>query len=138
MFRNRRVNLGGFPEREAILCSLETENEENDPRIDWLINLLENLGEEKVLVICRTVEDAEKLNESILEKVRLKTTLFHEGLELIKRDRSAAYFAEEDGARMLICSEIGSEGRNFQFARNLILYDLPQDPVTPRTENWKT
>ncbi|RZO15394.1 MAG: RNA polymerase-binding ATPase [Verrucomicrobiaceae bacterium] len=128
MFRNRRVNLGGFPEREAILCSLETENEENDPRIDWLINLLENLGEEKVLVICRTVEDAEKLNESILEKVRLKTTLFHEGLELIKRDRSAAYFAEEDGARILICSEIGSEGRNFQFARNLILYDLPETP----------
>jgi len=128
MFRNRRVNLGGFPEREAILCSLEPENEDNDPRIDWLINLLENLGEEKVLVICRTVEDAEKLNESVLEKVRLKTTLFHEGLELIKRDRSAAYFAEEDGARMLICSEIGSEGRNFQFARNLILYDLPESP----------
>ncbi|MDB4721094.1 SNF2-related protein [Verrucomicrobiales bacterium] len=128
MFRNRRVNLGGFPEREAILCSLEAENGENDPRIDWLINLLENLGEEKVLVICRTVQDAEKLNELILEKVRLKTTLFHEGLELIKRDRSAAYFAEEDGARMLICSEIGSEGRNFQFARNLILYDLPQTP----------
>ena len=128
MFRNRRVNLGGFPEREAILCSLETENEENDPRIDWLINLLENLGEEKVLVICRTVEDAEQLNALVLEKVRLKTTLFHEGLELIKRDRSAAYFAEEDGARMLICSEIGSEGRNFQFARNLILYDLPKTP----------
>jgi len=128
MFRNRRVNLGGFPEREAILCSLETGNEENDPRIDWLINLLENLGEEKVLVICRTVEAAEQLNESILEKVRLKTTLFHEGLELIKRDRSAAYFAEEDGARMLICSEIGSEGRNFQFASNLILYDLPKTP----------
>ena len=128
MFRNRRVNLGGFPEREAILCSLETGNEENDPRIDWLINLLENLGEEKVLVICRTVEAAKQLNESILEKVRLKTTLFHEGLELIKRDRSAAYFAEEDGARMLICSEIGSEGRNFQFASNLILYDLPKTP----------
>jgi len=28
----------------------------------------------------------------------------------------------------LICSEIGSEGRNFQFARNLILYDLPETP----------
>jgi ATP-dependent helicase HepA len=29
---------------------------------------------------------------------------------------------------MLICSEIGSEGRNFQFASNLILYDLPKTP----------
>ena len=29
---------------------------------------------------------------------------------------------------MLVCSEIGSEGRNFQFAHHLILFDLPDDP----------
>ena len=29
---------------------------------------------------------------------------------------------------MLICSEIGSEGRNFQFAHHLILFDLPLNP----------
>jgi ATP-dependent helicase HepA len=29
---------------------------------------------------------------------------------------------------MLICSEIGSEGRNFQFAHHLVLFDLPLDP----------
>ncbi|MEM7601379.1 MAG: helicase-related protein, partial [Verrucomicrobiota bacterium] len=29
---------------------------------------------------------------------------------------------------LLIASEIGSEGRNFQFAQNLILFDLPSDP----------
>src|SRR5207253_4355402 len=28
----------------------------------------------------------------------------------------------------LICSEIGSEGRNFQFAHDLVLFDLPLDP----------
>lgn len=28
---------------------------------------------------------------------------------------------------MLLCSEIGSEGRNFQFARKLVLFDLPWD-----------
>src|SRR5690606_18597728 len=33
-----------------------------------------------------------------------------------------------DGARALVCSEIGSEGRNFQFARHLVLFDLPDDP----------
>jgi ATP-dependent helicase HepA len=27
-----------------------------------------------------------------------------------------------------LCSEIGSEGRNFQFAHHLVLYDLPLDP----------
>jgi ATP-dependent helicase HepA len=54
--------------------------------------------------------------------------VFHEGLSLVQRDRHAAWFAEEDGARLLICSEIGSEGRNFQFAHHLVLFDLPIEP----------
>ena len=29
---------------------------------------------------------------------------------------------------MLICSEIGSEGRNFQFANQLVMFDLPFNP----------
>ena len=47
---------------------------------------------------------------------------------MLQRDRNAAYFQEEEGARILICSEIGSEGRNFQFARHLVLFGLPRDP----------
>jgi len=49
-------------------------------------------------------------------------------LTLIQRDRNAAWFAEPDGARVLICSEIGGEGRNFQFAHHLMMFDLPRDP----------
>ena len=54
---------------------------------------------------------------------------FHEGLSLVERDRAAAYFADEhEGSQVLICSEIGSEGRNFQFAHHLVLFDLPLNP----------
>ncbi|KKK75479.1 hypothetical protein LCGC14_2873300, partial [marine sediment metagenome] len=50
-------------------------------------------------------------------------------LTLVARDRAAAYFADdEDGAQLLICSEIGSEGRNFQFSHHLVLFDLPLNP----------
>jgi ATP-dependent helicase HepA len=49
-------------------------------------------------------------------------------LPLVQRDRNAAWFAEPDGAQLLICSEIGSEGRNFQFAHHLVLFDLPLNP----------
>jgi ATP-dependent helicase HepA len=50
-------------------------------------------------------------------------------MTILERDRAAAYFADaESGTRVLICSEIGSEGRNFQFAHNLILFDLPFNP----------
>src|SRR5690606_32376879 len=30
--------------------------------------------------------------------------------------------------QVLLCSEIGSEGRNFQFAHNLVMFDLPLNP----------
>ena len=35
---------------------------------------------------------------------------------------------QEQGAQVLICSEIGSEGRNFQFSHHLVLFDLPLNP----------
>ena len=38
------------------------------------------------------------------------------------------YDQEDNSAQMLICSEIGSEGRNFQFAHHLVLFDLPLNP----------
>ncbi|MEA1968054.1 MAG: helicase-related protein, partial [Thermodesulfobacteriota bacterium] len=44
------------------------------------------------------------------------------------RDRNAAWFTEQKGAKILFCSEIGSEGRNFQFAQHLVMFDLPVNP----------
>ena len=58
----------------------------------------------------------------------MDSALFHEDLSLIQRDRNAAYFSEKEGAQILLCSEIGSEGRNFQFAHHLVLFDLPLNP----------
>ena len=55
--------------------------------------------------------------------------MFHEHMEIVERDRAAAYFAaRENGSQLLLCSEIGSEGRNFQFAHHLMLFDLPLEP----------
>ena len=70
----------------------------------------------------------EELHEALQREINVTAVLFHEGLTLVQRDRNAASFAEEDGARILLCSEIGSEGRNFQFAHHLVLFDLPDDP----------
>src|SRR5262249_17718021 len=70
----------------------------------------------------------EGMGGGLRQGLNVKMGIFHEGLPLVKRDRNAAWFAEEDGARVLICSEIGSEGRNFQFAHHLVLFDLPLDP----------
>ena len=41
---------------------------------------------------------------------------------------NAAWFAEAEGSGGLLWSDIGSEGRNFQFAHHLVMWDLPLDP----------
>jgi len=122
MFRNTRAALQGFPERKAHLVAVDGE------KIQWLVALLKQLGDAKVLLICKTREMAEGISEQLQEIININCAHFHEGMTLLQRDRSAAYFSEDEGARILICSEIGSEGRNFQFAHHLVLFDLPEDP----------
>ena len=99
-----------------------------DPRVAWLIQQLKALRPSKALVICALAATAVALEEA-LRLAGIRAAAFHEGLSLIARDRAAAWFADsEDGAQVLVCSEIGSEGRNFQFAYHLALFDLPLNP----------
>ncbi|MDB6069243.1 MAG: polymerase associated protein RapA [Verrucomicrobiales bacterium] len=126
MFRNVRSALGGFPERRLHRGRLP--DAEESTRVKWLATLLRSAPDEKFLLICKERERAEALKELLAAELEVKTGVFHEGLTLLQRDRQAAWFSEEDGARILLCSEIGSEGRNFQFARHLVLWDLPEDP----------
>lgn len=100
-----------------------------DPRVNWLIDKLGHIKPDKVLVITASALTAMDLAEALRTKAGLHAAVFHENMSIIERDRAAAYFADrEEGCQMLICSEIGSEGRNFQFAHHLILFDLPLNP----------
>ncbi len=100
-----------------------------DPRVEWLADWLAEHRQEKVLVICAQSATAQELEEHLRLREGVRSGVFHEGMSLIARDRAAAYFADEqDSAQTLICSEIGSEGRNFQFANHLVLFDLPINP----------
>lgn len=100
-----------------------------DPRVEWLMGYLTSNRNEKVLVICAKAATALQLEQVLREREGIRAAVFHEGLSLIDRDRAAAWFAsEEDGAQVLLCSEIGSEGRNFQFANRLVMFDLPFNP----------
>ncbi len=155
MFRNRRASVGGFPKRLPTLSELDgsllnddqrqrllaeflsdvqTPSAElqldyaDDPRLPWLIDLLDANPAEKFFLTCRTKEKVLALEEALRTRSGVKIARFHEAMTLVQRDRNAAFFAESDGARLLLCAEIGSEGRNFQFAHNVILWDLPLDP----------
>jgi len=100
-----------------------------DPRLDWLIALLKDLQGEKLLLICAHADTAIEIADALRQREGIQAALFNEQMSIVERDRAAAWFADlEQGCQLLICSEIGSEGRNFQFAHHLALFDLPADP----------
>jgi len=153
MFRNRRDNVGGFPGRRLdieaaanddakqpkLLAEFEddmrgamaeprTLDYTDDPRIEWLVGLLDAYRDDKFLLIASTRAKVEAIDAALRTRTGARVASFHEAMTLLQRDRAAAWFAQADGARLLLCSEIGSEGRNFQFAHRLVLWDLPLDP----------
>jgi ATP-dependent helicase HepA len=154
LFRNTRAAIKGFPERHvhsyllpqpSLYSSLNEHADSiilypehalgtdqwlaHDPRVAWLSETLDRLHPEKILVICAKAHTAITLERHFKLKEGIRCSAFHERLSIIERDRAAAYFAEEeDGAQVLFCSEIGSEGRNFQFSHHLVLFDLPLNP----------
>ncbi len=150
VFRNTRRHVSGFPQRRLLLQRLalpdlyaadaaalypelahlhSPEWLRADPRVAWVHDLLRAHPAEKFLLICHNRATAEALEQHLNLGKGVRSAVFHEGLSLLERDRAAAWFAEsEGGAQLLVCSEIGSEGRNFQFSHHLILFDLPGNP----------
>jgi len=153
LFRNTREAIQGFPGRDCQPVALPAPANwskdgklreqmwpeeaqldgtwmEHDPRVMWLMEMLRTeLKHKKVLLIARSGPVVEALENVLRLHAGIRTAMFHEGMSLLERDQAAAYFAEDSyGAQILLCSEIGSEGRNFQFASDLILFDLPANP----------
>ena len=132
LFRNSRQTVQGFPDRERYGYPLqgdETSDLANSPYLHWLVDKLKALGDEKALLICKRAETVIQLEQILRQHVGHTAATFHEGMSIVERDRAAAFFADDESrAQVLICSEIGSEGRNFQFVRHLILFDLPDNP----------
>jgi ATP-dependent helicase HepA len=145
-FRNTRQRMSKefsfFPKRILYPYPLESkktrflglENEETigpsfDLKMDWLTDFFEKKKGEKILLITHSKMKVMCLEKVLKERMPgLKISVFHSGLSFIARDRQAAYFAEPGGADVLLCTEVGSEGRNFEFAHHLVLFDLPPNP----------
>ena len=127
LFRNTRQGVKGFPHR--IYHQVTIDAAKVDEKIHWLIDFLKSHRNEKILVICKTAQTAIQLEQILREKEAIRSAVFHERMSIIERDRAAAYFSDtENGAQVLLSSSIGSEGRNFQFACHLVLFDLPENP----------
>lgn len=125
VYRNTRKGVAGFHTRSAQLEQFDSE----DSRVKALVAWLKANPNEKALLITHEKETAKDLAFDLMQRHGLNASSFQEDLDLIERDRAAAHFADdEDGAQILVCSEIGGEGRNFQFCHHLFLWDIPTHP----------
>ena len=98
-----------------------------DPRVAWLAQaaLRWKAHQEKTLVFAAERETVEHLRTELSRRAQLKTGVFHEDLSPGQRDIEVAQFRLPSGPSLLLATECGGEGRNFEFCHRLVLFDLP-------------
>jgi ATP-dependent helicase HepA len=102
-----------------------------DPRLEWLLAQAPRWrsGGEKTLVFVAHRETLEMLRTALSHRAQLASGVFHEELSPARRDTEVARFREAEGPSVLVSTECGGEGRNFEFCRRLVLFDLPWTPT---------
>ncbi len=131
----RRLDVGGLPPRAPVAVDVDAplENIEalaDDPRTKWLVTQARawRKSGEKALVFVRERETLDALAALLESATQTRVTLFHEDLSPAKRDIEVAAF-RESAVPLLLCTEAGGEGRNFQFCDRMVHFELPLDPT---------
>ena len=141
----RRVDIGGLPPRVPQPVDLprvpEVEalsgdrRDQSDPRVEWLVEKVPlfargGVEEGKSLIFCHERGTLAALKEILESATRRRVAVFHEEMTPERRDLEVAEFRRPDGPLFLVATECGGEGRNFEFCRRLVLFDLPDDPAS--------
>jgi ATP-dependent helicase HepA len=102
-----------------------------DPRLAWLARQAPRWRDEgqKTLVFVAHRETLEWLRTELSRGAQLATGVFHEELSSARRDIEVARFRLAEGPSLLVSTECGGEGRNFEFCHRLVLFDLPWSPL---------
>ncbi|MDP7039681.1 MAG: SNF2-related protein [Myxococcota bacterium] len=102
-----------------------------DMRLRWLLEQIRALGEdEKLLVFVERPVAVQALKDSLDNLYAEDVAVFHRALAPRDQDRQVAWFREAGGPKVMLSTEAGGEGRNFQFCHNIVLYDMPWRPAT--------
>ncbi len=108
---------------EAIKC---------DSKIEKLVEIVKNIlnqsDDEKILIYTRHPTTLKYIVNK-LKPFNLKIIEFLGGLDREEKTRRIESFKKGD-SDILISTDTGAEGLNFQFCRNLINYDLPWNPMS--------
>ncbi|SOD73491.1 SNF2 domain-containing protein [Jatrophihabitans sp. GAS493] len=103
-----------------------------DSKAETLLTQLRVLAEQepnpKVLLFTEFRETQEHLRRR-LEELGWEVCMFHGQLKPEQKDAEVDRFRAAAGPSILLSTEAGGEGRNFQFCHLLVNYDLPWNPM---------
>ncbi|MHA1671621.1 MAG: SNF2-related protein [Promethearchaeota archaeon] len=103
-----------------------------DSKIEKLLELVQYIYaqnyKEKILIFTQFVDTLFYMKR-LLKKQGYQVETFYGGKNKEEKDRAVENFKNTERFVILLSTEIGGEGRNFQFCRNLINYDLPWNPM---------
>ena len=112
-----------------ISALLEYDFEDNDSKYKKLIHLLLKLvPDEKVIIFAYYRPTLSYLLRRLADE-GISVTVIHGGIANEQRWEELERFRDPRGPRVLLSSEVGSEGIDLQFCRVLVNYDLPWNPM---------
>ena len=103
--------------------------ERHDTKFDRFLSAIRGSVEngEKLIVFAYYRATLSYLHDR-LEQNGIRCSMITGGMGLLKDD-IIEEFAEPDGPRVLLSSEVGSEGIDLQFCRIIVNYDMPWNPM---------
>lgn len=119
----------GEPDAQAFRDLLDEDFEGQDSKYAELRKLiLGDMADEKIIVFAFYRKTLAYLHRRLVED-GISVTQIHGGINLDDRWVELEKFRDPQGPRVLLSSEVGSEGIDLQFCRVVVNYDLPWNPM---------
>jgi hypothetical protein len=102
--------------------------EKNDSKFAALRELRNNLGHDKAIIFAYFKGTLSYLYRRLSDD-GISCAMIHGGVKDDDRQNELERFRDPRGARLLLSSEVGSEGIDLQFCSVVVNYDLPWNPM---------
>lgn len=114
---------------EAFRQLLTHDFEKNDRKFGAFLEFLNELPPGEKVVIFAFYRGTLRYLDRRLGAAGYRCAMIHGGIPAAERKNEIFRFRDDSKVRVLLSSEVGSEGLNLQFARVLVNYDLPWNPM---------
>ncbi len=114
------------PKRVRAFADRARELSEDPSKLRTLLRSIEALKGEKAIIFTQFRATQESI-VTALRAAGVSTVAFHGEMGWREKEQALEEFRLRD--QVLVSTEAGGEGRNLQFARNVVNYDLPWNPM---------